>query len=42
MYLRNEKLSLKLDGPAVGEYFSKATIVFLDEAAQRSARSFFA
>ena len=42
MYLRNEKLSLKLDGPAVGEYFSKATIVFLDEAAQRSTRSFFA
>ena len=42
MYLRNEKLSFKLDGPVVGEYFSKATIVFLDEAAQRSARSFFA
>ena len=40
MYLRNEKLSFTPSGPAVGEYFSKAIIVYLDEAAQRSARSY--
>lgn len=40
MYLRNEKLSFTPDDPVVGEYFSKAIIVYLDEAAQRSARSY--
>ena len=40
MYLRNEKLSLTPDGPAVGEYFSQAIIVYLDESAQRSSRSY--
>lgn len=42
MYLRHEKLSFTPDGPVVGEYFSKATVVFLDEASQRSARSYHA
>lgn len=40
MYLRNEKLSFTPNGPVVGEYFSKAIIVYLDKAAQRSARSY--
>jgi hypothetical protein len=40
MYVRHGKVSLAPDGPSVGMYYSQATIVVFDEAAQISARSF--
>lgn len=40
MYLRRGGMSLTPDGPVVGEYYTQATIVHLDNAQQKSARSF--
>jgi hypothetical protein len=39
-YMRRGDIMFAADGPAVGEYYSQATIVFLDTAAGKSARSF--
>ena len=41
MYVRRGDVALSADGPVVGQYYSQATIVFLNEASQESARSFF-
>jgi len=39
-YLRHGDILLAADGPVVGEYYSQATLVFLDTAAEKTARSF--
>jgi len=39
-YVRHGDIMLAADGPVVGEYFSQATLIFLDTAAEKSARSF--
>lgn len=41
MYVRRGDISLSPDGPKVGEYYTQATIVFLDASRHKSARSFF-
>ena len=41
MYVRRGDVALSAGGPVVGEYFSQATIVYLDQANEESARSFF-
>ena len=39
-YVRHGAILLAADGPVVGEYYSQATLIFLDTAAGKSARSF--
>jgi len=41
MYVRRGDVALSAGGPVVGQYYSQATIVFLDTANKESARSFF-
>ena len=41
MYVRRGDVALSAGGPVVGQYYSQATIAFLDEANKESARSFF-
>ena len=42
MYIRHGEVHLTPGGAEVGEYYTTATIVFLNEAFQKSARSFLA
>ncbi len=39
-YLRHGNILSEPNGTAVGEYYSQATLIFLDEATGKSARSF--
>jgi hypothetical protein len=41
MYVRRGDVAWSAGGPVVGEYYSQATIVFLDNEKKESARSFF-
>lgn len=41
MYVRRGDVAMSAGGPVVGQYYSQATIVYLDQAGQESARSFF-
>ena len=41
MYVRRGNVALSANGPVVGEYYSQATIVYLNQANEESARSFF-
>jgi hypothetical protein len=41
MYVRRGDIALSPGGPPVGEYYSQATIVYLDQAGKVGARSFF-
>ena len=40
MYLRRGEISLSAGGPAAGEFYSVATIVYLDQSNKKSTRSF--
>ena len=40
MYLRNGEISLSPAGPAAGEFYSVATIVYLDKTNMKSTRSY--
>ena len=42
MYVRQGEVSLSADGEAVGEYFTKATIVYLNKEINKSVRSYTA
>lgn len=39
-YTRYGNIRLALEGPIVGEYYSQATMIYLDEAAKKSARTY--
>lgn len=41
MYVRRGEVALSADGPAVGRYYSQATLVYLNDADNEGARSFF-
>ena len=41
MYVRRGDVALSPGGPVVGEYYTQATIVYLDKDGKVSARSFF-
>jgi hypothetical protein len=41
MYVRHGEVALSAGGPPVGEYYSQATIVYLDREGKAGARSFF-
>jgi hypothetical protein len=42
MYVRNGAVRSSENGPVIGEYFSQATIIMLDTANDKSARSYMA
>lgn len=42
MYVRQGAVTFESGGPAVGEYFTRATLVFLDPQQNKSVRSYFA
>lgn len=41
MYVRRGDVALSADGPAVGRYYSQATLVYVDQENSEGARSFF-
>jgi len=42
MYVRQGDVSMSADGKAVGEYFTQATLVYLNKDINKSVRSYFA
>jgi hypothetical protein len=40
IYVRRGAITASQDGPAIGEYYTQATIIFLDPATETSARSY--